>query len=191
MAGSPTLQALLDFAAGKVNEQKLRAMTQRLQVALGKQFRNQPVDDPIVIRRKLVAQMKQDGASAGTIEAFAQFFMGIVRRAAVEGLLPAPPEGPWTRAWQAVLGSSPGNRSQIRVLAAWATEQDLEPSDIDARTWQAWSERAGLDGGDASRLWEQIRRWADKPPDAVLSTASVLTARLKLKANGGSVRARK
>jgi len=184
----PSLQDVIDLSVGKVNEHKLRQITQRLETALGGPLASQRLDDPILIRRQLVAQLRVEGASLGTIQALEQFFMGVVRRAAVEGLIPAPPEGPWTRAWQTVLGESPRHRSRVRALAAWATERGWEPSDVDARRLREWAMQSNC--GEATHL--ALRSLLSGLPKAsqerIRESSSVLTQRLKMKAARGTVR---
>lgn len=188
MPKEPSVQDVIEKYAGKVNEQKLRQVRQRLEIAFGGTLSDQPLDDPILIRRKLVAQLRIERASAGTIQALEQFFMGLVRRAAVDGLIPAPPEGPWTRPWQAVLASTERLRSHIRTLAAWATDQGLEPSEVDSSRLTEWADKAGCDSDSFTEIQSLLANFCKSSKARILKSASVLTERLRMKATRGSVR---
>src|SRR5690348_13833944 len=105
MSPSPDLQQILDLVAGKVNPQKLEKLKQKLEEALGGPLSTHLVEDPIIIRRRLVELLRREGTSQGVVQSLEQFYMGIIRRASIERLLPPPPEGPWTREWQSVLNT--------------------------------------------------------------------------------------
>lgn len=187
----PNLKTLFDGATGQVTPQKLRQIAQKLESAVGCPLAACPVDDPIILRRTLVEQLRSDGASAGTIQALTQCFMGIIRRAAVDGLIAAPPEGPWTRTWQTVLdfaGQNNGAKSHVRSLGAWATEQHLEPEDIETRHLRKWSADLVIDECAVPVVQDLLREWADRPKDAASPESdSIRAERLRKKAAGGTV----
>jgi hypothetical protein len=114
--------------------------------------------------------------------------MGVVRRAAIEGLIPAPPEGPWTQAWQTVLASSDRLRSQVRALAAWATEREIEPAVITSLDLQEWANKSGCTSKTLGDLQAMVVVGAKPTKQQVLTSANALTHRLRLKARRGTVR---
>lgn len=145
------LSTVLNGVAAKVDRRKLALLELRLKDALGVPLELQPVDDPMIIRRQLVDYMRRFGASPGVIHSFEHFFMAIIRRAALDDILPAPPEGPWTRPWQAILDAaslSRSTRAPLRSLAAWATKRNLNPRDIQDHHLIAWKD--GLTVSDES-----------------------------------------
>ena len=189
MAEKPSLQSVMDRSAGKVNEQKFRQLINLLVSIVGEPLSEHSMGDPILIRRQIVTQLKSEGVSAGTIQALEQCFMGIVRRAAVDGLIAAPPEGPWTTAWQAVLASSTKLRSRIRVLAAWATERNLEPADVGEAGLCEWGRSAACDSETLSKLGILLASSAKPTDRQIMHSGASLTRRLKDKAARGTVRA--
>jgi len=107
---------------------KLKLLRRHFGAAVGPDGLSRPVDDPMILRRQLIEQMRREEVSPGTIQALVQFYMGIIRRAALAGLLPPPPEGPWTRTWQSVLDlaeETTGAKAHLRSLAGWATDKAL------------------------------------------------------------------
>ena len=189
MDAKVTLQTVIDLSAGKVEGQKLRQLVRRLETILGVPLAEHPFDDPIIIRRQLVTHLRSEGVSAGTIQSLEQFFMGIVRRAAVEGAIPAPPEGPWTQAWQAVLVSCLKHRSWIRILAAWATDQGLEPTEVGEAELRSWRSKSACDSKTISELRNLLLKTANPSERVMTHSNSLLTNRLQAKATRGSVRA--
>jgi len=152
------LKQILDAAIGKVELRKLEQLKRKLEDALGGPLSSQIVDDPIIIRRLLVEKLRSEGVSPGVIHSFEQLFMGIIRRAAINGLLPAPPEGPWTRAWQSVLdiaSTVQKAKAPLRSLAAWATARDLTPANLEEYHIISWCKDLQIDR-DTSRIVEQI-----------------------------------
>src|SRR5579872_6373255 len=152
------LKQILDTAIGKVEHRKLEQLKRKLEDALDGPLSSQIVDDPIIIRRLLVEKLRSEGVSPGVIHSFEQLFMGIIRRAAINGLLPAPPEGPWTRAWQSVLdiaSTVQKAKAPLRSLAAWATARDLTPSDLEEHHIKSWCKDLQIDR-DTSCIVEQI-----------------------------------
>lgn len=107
-ASIPSLKEVLAVGADKVDSRKMRLLEEKLELALDCPLSERLVDDPMVIRRRLVEQLRSENTKPGTVQALEQCYMGAIRRAAVKGLIPAPPEGPWTRAWQSVLDLSSG-----------------------------------------------------------------------------------
>lgn len=191
MSSLVDLKRVLDVAVGKVDARKLELLERKLEGALGRPLSSQVVEDPIVIRRLLVKYLRSEGVSQGVIHSFEQFFMGIVRRAAVEGLLPAPPEGPWTRLWQSVLDVAAevqGARAPLRSLAGWATARDLEPTDLEPDQVKVWAKDLGIDK-EALLIAEGIlARWLPTSTRSALASDSFLSERLQKKALQGTVK---
>jgi hypothetical protein len=190
MKEPPDLQTILDKARAQVSPQKLRQIIQKLESALGPPLSRHRVNDPIILRRSLVEQLRSEGASAGSIQALTQCFMGIVRRAAVGGLLPAPPEGPWTRTWQSVLDFAEQNngvKSYVRSLGAWATEHHLEPEEIEPSDLRKWLGDLLVDAGALPVMQGLLHGWAEQPWGAKLKSDSIRVERLRRKSLGGTV----
>src|SRR5258706_6921647 len=97
-----TLETIFKAVEGRVSVGKLKQLRRYLRAAVGSDGLSRPIDDPMILRRRLIEQMRGEAVPAGTIQALVQFYMGLIRRAALTGLIPPPPEGPWTRAWQSV-----------------------------------------------------------------------------------------
>ncbi len=184
------LKQILDAAIGKVELRKLEQLKRKLEDALGGPLSSQIVDDPIIIRRLLVEKLRSEGVSPGVIHSFEQLFMGIIRRAAINGLLPAPPEGPWTRAWQSVLdiaSTVQKAKAPLRSLAAWATARDLTPSDLEEHHIKSWCKDLQIDR-DTSCIVEQIlsqSRPAATP--TILKSDALHSDRLQKKFLSGTV----
>ncbi|MBU4272036.1 MAG: hypothetical protein KKA28_09270 [Planctomycetes bacterium] len=144
-----------------------------------------------MIRRALVEQLRSEGASAGTIQALSQCFMGIIRRAAVDGLLPAPPEGPWTRTWQSVLdfaGQKNGVKALARSLAAWATERHLEPREVDIEQLRKWMDMFVIKEQSLRVVKDVLAKWLRLPLDhGALQSDEVRSERLRRRAMNGTV----
>jgi len=185
-----SLGELLDWADGQVNQHKLNHVRRLFRSSLGEELYSTELDDPIVLRRHLVEEMRRETASAGTVQAISQFFMGIVRRAAIEHLVPPPPEGPWTKSWQSVLDlaeESQGTKAKIRSLAGWGTERHVEPSDVEAQHFLEWVSDLKLDKSAIPAVEKVLNRWQSQlQPPAVLSD-SIRAERLKRKALHGTV----
>lgn len=136
-----TLNDVLHAVSESVDRRKLLQLRRKLEAAIRTDLSAIQIDDPMTIRRQLVAHMQCEGASRGMIQSYEQLFMGVVRRAALLGLVEAPPEGPWSLKWQRVLdkvGSRCVVRSSLRSLAAWATARNIEPDLISEAAIKEW-----------------------------------------------------
>jgi hypothetical protein len=185
------LQTLLDSVAEETDERKLRQLTAKLELALGRPLSTQVVDDPMVIRRQMVEYLRGEGTSPGNVQAMEQFFMGVVRRAAVKGLIPAPPEGPWTRSWQSVLDLSvemPGTKAPLRSLAGWATARHLDPGNVSEEQLQSWAKETLTNEKVLPKLRDLLARWSLTLPNVALNSDGYLSKRLLSKAERGTVR---
>jgi hypothetical protein len=162
MKKAASLEAILKAVQGRVNPHKLRQVRRYFASALGADGLTQPVEDPMILRRQLVEEMRRAGVSAGTVEALIQFYMGIVRRAALAGLIPPPPEGPWTRAWQSVLdlGEEFGAKAHVRSLAGWATDKGIEPQAVQRCHFKGWIQDLKLDNSAVTAAREVLERWS-------------------------------
>lgn len=191
--GNPIdLQKVLSAAVGKVDSRKLEKLEQKLEDALGSPLSSQMVDDPIIIRWRLAELLRNEGASPGVVHSFEQLFMGIIRRASIEGLIPAPPEGPWTWAWQSVLDTTTkpqGAKALLRSLASWATARGLIPNDIEADHLGAWAKDRLVDAEAISMIEDILSYWSLTSASKVLVNDSLLTERLRRKALQGTVKA--
>lgn len=191
----PDLKTVLSVAHGKVDPRKLEQLERKLELALDAPLSSQVFDDPIAIRRKLVDYLKRVGTKPGIVQAIEQFYMGVVRRAALEGLILAPPEGPWTRNWQSVLNASaqvPSTKSLFRSLAGWATARNLEPSDVTREHLITWARETMVNVETTlSTVQIVLEKWAYNPLEAPLESDSFLADRLRKKAIRGSVRVQK
>lgn len=186
--GLADLKAVLVAGAGKLDQEKLGVLTEALEGSLACPLSSCVVTDPIVIRRRLVEYLRATGAPSGKIQFLEQLFMGVVRRASLKGLIPPPPEGPWTRAWQSVLDhASPGTKAVLRTLAAWATSRGLDPPNLKTAHLELWARHLSLDSRSVIRA-----RQALAYPPSVLShlpplSDNVRETRLRRKAMYGSV----
>lgn len=136
-----SLHAVLSCAEASVDEAKLASLRTKLTAAFGKDLNRVEVIDPVVVRRQLVEYLQRCGVSRGIVQSYEQLLMGVMRRAALKGMVEAPSDGPWSMAWQRVLdhiGAARG-RSQIRSLAAWASIRGIEPRFINDEILENWS----------------------------------------------------
>ena len=189
MTETISVQTMLD--AARVDGQRLDRLERTLERALGKPLGMQAMSDPMVIRRRMVESLREEGASEGMIQGLEQLYMGLVRRAAVRGLLPAPPEGPWTRAWQAVLdsaGAVPRGKATIRLLAGWATARGLEPSVLNIDDFRIWAQDMAVGEDSLNAAKQAIGRWAQGRSDSGIPSQHLLAERLRKKSLRGSVR---
>lgn len=187
---SADLETVLETVASVVNPRKLKQLTTTLEAALDHPLSAQELADPAVIRRQMVEHLRSRDVSRGMIQSLEQFFMGIVRRAAVDGLVPAPPEGPWTRAWQSALDLSsevPGTKAPLRALAAWATVRHLEPGDVGEERLRSWAEETFANEEAIPRLQDLLAEWSPSSLDESLDVGSQLSERLLSKAARGTV----
>lgn len=192
MSNSTNLKKVLSTAVGKVDPRKLKKLEQKLEDALGSSLSSQPVDDPIMIRQRLAELLRNEGVSPGVVHSFEQLFMGIIRRASIEGLIPAPPEGPWTRAWQSVLDTTTkarGAKALLRSLASWATARGLTPKDIGADRLNAWAKDRLVDAEAMHMIEDILSHWSLTSESGVLVNDSLLAERLRKKALQGTVKA--
>jgi hypothetical protein len=183
----PDLQSVLDASRGKVNSPKLARLERNLEAALGQSLGKYILVDPIVVRRELVRYLREHGESRGNLQAIEQFYMGVIRRAAVRGLIDAPPEGPWTKAWQSVLDFAE-SKSSIRAIGAWATDNRLEPMDISAQQLKEWADAARVDAGVLDTVNATLSGWKMQPRASNARGHAALTKRLLKKAQCGTVR---
>ena len=192
MSNVVTLRDVLTAAAEKVDARKLEQLGRILERAVGRPLSSQALDDPIAIRRLLADTLSKEGISVGVVHSFEQFYMGVIRRAAVGGLIPAPPEGPWTRDWQSVLDISTDMkrvRASLRSLATWATMRHLRPEDIHTSHLRAWRDDLRIGDVALTIVQDALRRSAGTPIPTTLSSGPLLLDRLRRKASYGSVRA--
>ncbi|HZO75310.1 MAG TPA: hypothetical protein VFB60_24100 [Ktedonobacteraceae bacterium] len=194
MMGPIDLEKVLSASDGKVHRRKLEMLKQKLEDALGGSLSTQVVDDPMFIRFRLVEYMRSQGTSSGVMQSVEQLFMGVVRRAAVEGLLPAPPEGPWTRLWQAALDASKEHKvskAMLRSLASWSTARNLSPLEIEMKHLIMWSDDLKISKKELSFIEQFLKRLSSLPKSAVLPSDTFLMDRLRKKALQGSVNTKK
>ena len=179
------------MGADKVDARKLRLLEEKLEQALGRPISEQSVDDPIAIRRKLVESLRVEKTRPGTIQALEQCYMGAIRRAAVEGLIPAPPEGPWTRAWQSVLELSSevrSTRAPLRSLAAWATARHVAPEKVSAEQLETWAKTTMIGESALAGVRQVLSLWSPDALKTPLASDTLLSSRLMKKAERGTVR---
>lgn len=191
MSDAVTLRDVLTAAAEKVDARRLEQLGRVLERAVGRSLSSQAIDDPIVIRRLLAETLREDGISVGVVHSFEQFYMGVIRRAAVDGLIPPPPEGPWTRDWQLILDATSDMkrvRAPLRSLAAWATTHHLRPTDVRANHLHAWRDDLRISDVALTVVQDALHRSMDIPTPTTLSSDSLLLHRLRQRALHGSVR---
>lgn len=184
-----TLDDVLQAVDGHVDARKLAQLRKRLESATKARLTAVEIGDPIKIRRQLIAQLESEGASRGSIQAYEQLFMGIIRRAALMGLVETPPEGPWSMEWQRILETvttQQRGRSTIRSLAAWSTAKGLEPKAVCESDLQEWLRVFATEdnGKTIEFIWALLAGSEDRK--ARLSNAR--QDRLSMKAAVGSVR---
>ncbi len=185
-----TLEAIFKAVQGRVSDDKLKHLRRYFGAALGSAGLTQPVDDPMVLRCQLIHQLRKEDVSAGTIQAFVQFYMGIVRRAALARMIPPPPEGPWTRTWQSVLDFAegiPGAKAHVRSLAGWATDKSLEPENLKEKHFDEWVRDLKRDEIAITAAREVLQKWTTQPPRPTLVSDDARAERLRRKAVNGSV----
>jgi hypothetical protein len=187
----PDLERVLDVASNKVSPQKLELLKRKLAEALEKPISSYKVEDPIIIRYLLVKKLRAEGMSPGVIQAFEQLFMGIIRRAAINGLLPAPPEGPWTYAWQSILDTSSqvsGAKSIFRSLASWATAHGIAPTDVNERYLNLWIKDTMMNKEVLLTVEKVFELFSSKVNNDDSYGSPQLLERLQMKALRGTVR---
>jgi hypothetical protein len=187
----PSLKEVLAVGADKVDSRKLKLLEEKLELALDCSLSERVVDDPMVIRRHLVELLRKEKTKPGTIQALEQCYMGAIRRAAVKGLITAPPEGPWTRAWQSVLDLSsrvPSTRAPLRSLAAWATTRNLDPGNVTLKQLKEWAKGAMVDEAVLTGVQKVLDMWSPESLTGPLASDALLSSRLLKKAERGTVR---
>jgi hypothetical protein len=192
MNSYPDVERVLSVAGGKINPKKLELLKRKLEEALGKPLSSQTIEDPVIIRHLLAVKLKDDGMSAGMVHSLEQSFMGIIRRAAVLGLLPAPPEGPWTYEWQSVLDISSevrGARSIIRSLASWATAHSLAPHELNTVHLTTWVKDMMMKIDVLLIVEKVLALWSSSSLGTQHFDFSHLLERLQKRASRGTVRA--
>jgi len=183
-----TLEGIFKAVEGRVNTGKLKLLRRFFGAAVGSDGMSSPVEDPMILRRQLIEQMRKEEVSPGTIQALVQFYMGIIRRAALAGLIPPPPEGPWTRTWQSVLDhAEDGAKAHLRSLAAWATDKALEPGDLEDRHFREWLEVLKREESAVATVREALQKWARQPDPPGVASDEARAERLRRKATNGSV----
>ena len=191
MDSQVNLKMVLDTAIGTVNPRKLEQLEKKLEGALGCSLDIQEVTDPIVIRFLLAKHLRENGTSPGVIHSFEQLFMGVIRRAAVKGLLPAPPEGPWTREWQSVLDVASEvqkAKAPLRSLAGWATARSIKPLEIENDHLEMWANESML-GTTSRQIVEYVlTHWLPTQNSTALISDIHLFDRLQKKAHHGTVK---
>jgi hypothetical protein len=186
------LATVLDSALDQVEAKKLDRLREVLERTLKARLESLPFSDPIAMRRTFVNVLKGEGVSDGVIHHYEQLFMGVIRRAAVKGLIEPPPEGPWTAEWQAVLTVAAKMRlgkATIRSLAAWATQRGIGPRELAPEHLAAWIRETMSPNKLAHVAQEAISSWKKSGCEAGAGDAERLAERLKKKAIYGSVRA--
>lgn len=184
-----TLHEVLEAVRSYVGERKLAQLRRKLEAATRNDLTAVPIDDPMTIRRQLVAYLRSEGSTPGIVQSYEQLLMGVIRRAALLGLVETPPEGPWSLKWQYALdavGSRRRLRSCLRGLAAWATVRGIEPSMISEEQIKEWM-RVFLPNRKGEVL-DQIRSALDSLEDCDVMSVRFRQERLILKASVGSVR---
>ena len=68
-----SLEGILKAVEGRVSPPKLKQLRRYFVAALGTPAFNLPVDDPMILRRLLIEQMRTEDVSPGTIQALVQF----------------------------------------------------------------------------------------------------------------------
>lgn len=187
----PSLKDVLSFETENADSRKLRLLEGKLESALGCQLSEQLVDDPIAIRRRLVEWLRSEKTKPGTIQSLEQCYMGAIRRAAVKGLIAAPPEGPWTRAWQSVLDLSsgvPSSKAPLRSLAGWATARQLDPGDLKDENLEDWAKHTMIDTRVLVTVRKVLESWSPEILNTALPSDLSLSNRLLKKAARGTVR---
>jgi hypothetical protein len=185
-----TLEGIFKAFEDSVSAGKLKLLRRYFGAAVGSDGLACPVDDPMIPRRQLIEQMRREDVSSGTIQALVQFYMGIIRRAALAGLIPPPPEGPWTRSWQSVLDlaeETTGAKAPLRSLAGWATDKALEPDHLEDRHFQEWLEDLKREESAATAVREVLQKWARQPAPPAVASDETRAERLRRKAANGSV----
>jgi hypothetical protein len=184
-----TLDDILLAAKGKVDAQKLSKLRKKLEAATNARLDNLEIIDPTRIRLQLAAHLRSEGASRGIVHSYEQLFMGIVRRAALQGLVETPAEGPWSIKWQKLLdriSTQDGIKSCARGLAGWATAKGFEPDSISEEALQQWSHVFFKD--PQVDIVQLIRASLASDANAKSHSSNSRLQRLALKASIGSVR---
>ena len=181
------LDELLAKYSRSVDRRKLALLRTRLEAALSKPLADVVMRDPVELTNTLSQSMRRLGATAGTIHSLSQFFMGLVRRAAVDGLIPAPPEGPWTQDWQRMISNAnPGQHVKLalRSLAAWASSQGIGPTAVRESEIRQWARTVGM----KDPMLHDLFRFISDLNAADLTSNSNLLERLQRKAKQGTVK---
>jgi hypothetical protein len=184
-----TLDEILLAVDGHVGAERLSKLRKRLELATKMSLAALEISDPIKIRRQLIAQLESEGASRGSIQAYEQLFMGIIRRAALMGLVETPPEGPWSLEWQRILETvttQQRGRSTVRSLAAWSTAKGIEPKAICESDLREWLRVFAP--SDEGKTIEFVHDLLADPGNRKVRQSNAQRNRLTMKAMIGSVR---
>jgi hypothetical protein len=181
------LEGLLSHYQSSVDERKLGSLRLKFAKACAQPLCEVSADDPVHLLTVLARHLQSEGATQGSIHSISQFFMGLIRRAAVEGIMPPPPEGPWTRDWQRLISATEqGQRVKLtlRSLAAWATTRGLSPGAVGDRELRDWIE---VFRGNPKVL-DDLRDVLAGLNHEGASVDSLLLERLRRKAKQGTVK---
>jgi hypothetical protein len=185
-----TLDGVFAAVGGSVNESKLKALRRYFTAAIGSAGLSRPIEDPMLLRRRLIQQLRAEAVSPGTTQALVQFYMGVIRRAAIAMLIPPPPEGPWTRTWQSVLDlaeDASGTKAAVRSLAGWATDKGIEPTNIKEGHYREWLHDLRFDENAVAATKAILHNWAIQPQPPSVASDDSRTERLRRKAANGTV----
>ena len=190
MPNIATMQEVLEASKGRISDEKLERLARTLEQATDTILSKIVVDDPMTIRRAMIRYLKACEVTPGNLQHLEQAFMGVIRRAAVVGLLPAPPEGPWTRQWQGALDfnyqGDGFSKARMRSLAAWATDRDIQPSDVDDNELKDWASATGQSTEVVQTLGMLLVEFSQASTG--LHRTPHLDERLRSKAKRGTVR---
>jgi hypothetical protein len=176
------------LAVGTVDARKLESLEQLLTASLGRPLNLIPYTDAMDIRRRMGDYLRRTGGSEGLVQAVEQLFMGIVRRAAVVGIVAAPADGPWSSSWQSVLDSSKTHKARLRQLAGWSSARGIEPQDVSRALLRTWGATLGLPENSVLLVWDAIPRRGRAVTRESRRSAAQRTERLRLKAAHGTSR---
>jgi hypothetical protein len=176
---------VLALGSGKVDASKLAQIERAIEQVLNSQELEL---DPNTARQGVSSRFKAWGLSPGAVHSLDQAFMGLLRRAALSGLLPPPPEGPWNSQWQLLIDASPdGSKAVLKALAGWCFRRGVAASDVTNELLAEWQRERHMTASDVRSVADLIPQVVKKSHQMQASNPHLLT-RLKARNRTGMTR---
>jgi hypothetical protein len=176
---------VLTLGRGRIEASKLAQVAR----ALGEVLESQSRDlDPNAARLAIRSRFKAWGLSPGAIHSLDHVFMGLLRRAALSGLVAPPPEGPWNSQWQLVIDVAPnGNKAFLKALAGWSFSRGVAACDLTDALLTKWQRERHMTATAAEAVARLLPQLIETAHQATKGTAELMT-RLESRSRTGMTR---